>query len=401
MQARRSYIRAFYLGLMLALASTLGFAQQQPGEVVLTVTVVDSNRAILPSVQVTLQGSENIRQTFLTNQGGEATFAKLPSGRYRLRVEAEHFEPQEREITLRTGSRRVTIRLEVARIEEQIVVSQSEREKRTDPRSDTFLTVLTEEQIASLPDDPEDLKAELERMAGPGAIFLVDGFGGGRLPPKSQIRRIRIRRNAIAPEYHQVGAAYVEIMTKPSAGAWHGSLGYGFRNQALDARNGFAPFRAPEGLQRFEATFDVPLKPGRTSLFLAADGRQDFGSKTIVAALPAGDFNDVVRQPSRNLYLSARALATLSKSHDLRVNFLRVGSRADNLGVGDFSLPESAFSSSSADHRLQVAESGAVGSKVFHEFRLQLHWQDLSLRPVSDSRGLIVLGAFYGGGAQA
>ncbi len=402
MQARRSYnsTRAFYLGVMLAVASAWGFAQQA-GEASLMVIVVDSNRAIVPSAQVTLQGSENFRQTFLTNQGGEATFAKLPSGRYRLRVEAEHFEPQEREITLKTGSRRISIRLEVARIEEQIVVSQSEREKRTDPRSDTFTTVLTEEQIASLPDDPEDLKAELERLAGPGPIILVDGFAGGRIPPKSQIRRIRIRRNAFAPEYHQAGAAYVEIMTKPSASAWHGSLGYGFRNQALDARNGFAPIRAPEGLQRFEATFDVPLKPGRTSLFLAADGRQDFGSKTIVAALPAGDFNDVVRQPSRNLYLSARANHTLSKTHDLRANFLRVGSRADNLGVGDFSLPDRAFSSSSADCRLQVAETGAVGGKFFHEFRLQAHWQDLYVRPASESRGLIVLGAFYGGGAQA
>src|SRR4030095_15896577 len=165
-------------------------------------------------------------------------------------------------------------------IEEGIVVSPNKREKMTDPRSDTFATVLTEEQIANLPDDPDEMKKELERMAGPGAIFLVDGFGGGRLPPKSQIRRIRIRRNAFAPEYHEAGAAYVEIMTKPSAGAWHGSLGYGFRNQALDARNGFAPIRAPEGLQRFEANFDVPLKPGRTSLFLATDGRRDFGSKT-------------------------------------------------------------------------------------------------------------------------
>lgn len=401
MQARRSYTRAFYLGLMLAVASSLCLAQQQAGEASLMVIVVDSKAATILSAQVGLKGAGGFQQIILTNQQGMATFPKLPLGKYRLRVEADHFEPQERDITLKTGSRRITISLEIARIEEGIVVSPNKHEKMTDPRSDTFATVLTEEQIANLPDDPDEMKKELERMAGPGAIFLVDGFGGGRLPPKSQIRRIRIRRNAIAPEYHQAGAAYVEIMTKPSAGAWHGSLGYGFRNQALDARNGFAPIRAPEGLQRFEATLDVPLKPGRTSLFLAADGRQDFVSKTVVAALPSGDFNDVVRQPSRNLYLSARANYTLSKSHDLRVNFLRVGSRSDNLGVGDFSLPESAFSSSSADHRLQMAEAGAVGSKLFHEFRLQFHWQDVTLLPVSDSRGLIVLGAFNSGGAQA
>jgi hypothetical protein len=145
----------------------------------------------------------------------------------------------------------------------------------------------------------------------------------------------------------------------------------------------------------------MPVKPNRTSLFLAADGRRAYDAKTIVAALPSGDFNDVARQPSRNLYISARANHTLSKAHDLRVNFIRTGSRSDNLGVGNFSISERAFSSVAADHRLQVTETGAVGGKVFHEFRMQLHWQELGLHPASDSRGLIVLGAFNGGGAQA
>ncbi|MCI0339325.1 MAG: TonB-dependent receptor [Acidobacteria bacterium] len=386
---------------MLAVASTLGFAQQQAGEASLTVTVVDYNKDILPSAQVILQGAENFRQTLLTDQRGEAAFAKLPSGKYRLRAEAEHFEPREQAITLKTGSRRITIRLEVAQLKEEIVVRQSERERRTDSRSDTFTTILTEEQIANLPDDPDEMKAALERMAGPGAVFQVDGFAGGRIPPKSQIRQIRFRRNSFAAEYHQAGVVVVEILTKPSAGALHGSFGYGFRNQTFNARNAFAPFRAPEGLQRFEASLDVPVRPSRTSLFLAGNSNQAYDSTTIVAALPTGALNDVARQPSRDLYVSARVNNTLSKSHDLKVNFFRTGSRRDNLGVGNFSLTERAFSSSSADHRFQVSESGAVGSKVFHEFRLQLHWQNVSLRPVNDARGLIVLGAFNGGGTQA
>lgn len=401
MQVYYSHTKVFCLGAILTVASTLNFAQQQAREIILTITVVDSNRAIITSAKVTLQGAKSFQQTLLTNQQGAATFAKLPPGKYKLRVEAERFELCERGITVGNGGQQITVRLEIARIKEEIVVSQSEREKRTDPGSDTFTTILTEEQIANLPDDPEEMRAELERMAGPGMIITVDGFGGTRIPPKSQIRRIRFRRNVFAPEYHQAGAVMVEIVTKPSAGPWHGSLGYGFRNQALDARNAFAPFRAPEGLQRFEATLDVPVKPNRTSLFLAADGRQAFDSKTIVAALPSGDFNDVARQASRNLYISARVNQTLSKAHDLRVNFFNTDSRSNNLGVGNFSLPERALFSDAKDERLQVAETGAVGSRLFHEFHMQLHWQDIDLRPASDSRSLIVLGAFYGGGAQA
>ena len=45
----------------------------------------------------------------------------------------------------------------------------------------------------------------LEQMAGPGATFRVNGFTGGRLPPKSQIRQIRFRMNSFDAEYHEGG----------------------------------------------------------------------------------------------------------------------------------------------------------------------------------------------------
>lgn len=398
---KKLLIGAFFSGLMLAFNPSFALAEQVD-EAALTVTVVDTSNAALPSAMVLLISSGNFSQTSATtNKKGEANFARLVPGKYRLQVEIEHFEPYAQTVELKPGAQRINLRLEIAKIKDDIVVGQERREKQTDPRSDTFTTVLTQEQIANLPDDPDEMRAELERMAGPGAVFLVDGFGGGRIPPKSQIRQIRFRRNSFAAEYHEAGAVVVEIFTKPSANGLHGSIGFGFRNQVLNARNAFAPFRTPEGLQQLEATLDVPIRPGRTSLFLAADGKEAYDSKTIVAALPSGNLNDVVRPLSKNLYASARVNHLLSKTHDLRINFIRTGSRSDNLGVGNFSLPERAFSSTSADYRLQMAETGTIGNKVFHDFRLQLHWQDISVRPVSDSPGLIVLGAFNGGGAQA
>src|SRR5262249_44004218 len=118
--APRSRIRALGLGLALAVASTLGLAKQV-GELPLIVTVVDFNRSVLPSAQVSLDGSGGFRQTLLTNQQGMVIFIKLLPGRYRLRVEAGHFEPHEQEITLEAGGRRITVRLDVARIKEEIV----------------------------------------------------------------------------------------------------------------------------------------------------------------------------------------------------------------------------------------------------------------------------------------
>ncbi len=88
-QARRSYTKALYLGLMLAVASAWGFAQLA-GEAALMVIVVDSNGATILSAQVGLKGAGGFQQTILTNQQGMATFQKLPLGRY-FRAFSTHF----------------------------------------------------------------------------------------------------------------------------------------------------------------------------------------------------------------------------------------------------------------------------------------------------------------------
>ncbi len=57
----------------------------------------------------------------------------------------------------------------------------------------------------------------LKQMAGPGAVVRVDGFRGGKLPPKSQIRGIRFRRDMFAAENHGGGMVFVDIMTNQGA----------------------------------------------------------------------------------------------------------------------------------------------------------------------------------------
>ena len=61
-----------------------------------------------------------------------------------------------------------------------------------------FSNVLTAEQIAQLPDDPDEFENAINQLAGPGAQIRVNGFRGGKLPPKSQIREIRFRMNPYA-----------------------------------------------------------------------------------------------------------------------------------------------------------------------------------------------------------
>ena len=51
----------------------------------------------------------------------------------------------------------------------------------------------------------------LKEMAGPGGTIRVDGFRGGKLPPKSQIRSIRFTSSMFAAENHGGGMTFVDI----------------------------------------------------------------------------------------------------------------------------------------------------------------------------------------------
>ena len=97
-----------------------------------------------------------------------------------------------------------------------------------DPSSNVGALVLKNEDLDALPDDPDDLQADLQALAGPaagpnGAQFFVDGFSGGQLPPKSSIREIRINSNPFSAEFDRPGFGRIEILTKPGTDTFHGS----------------------------------------------------------------------------------------------------------------------------------------------------------------------------------
>ncbi|HYE72167.1 MAG TPA: TonB-dependent receptor, partial [Blastocatellia bacterium] len=282
---------------------------------------------------------------------------------------------------------------------EDVEVKQDEQESRTDPRGNGFTRVLNEEQIAMLPDDPDELEKVLKQMAGPGATIRVNGFRGGKLPPKSQIRQIRFRLTPYSAEDHDEGFMMIDIVTKPTLDGWHGFLNLGFLDESLNARNAFAPARGSEQLRRFSFALSGPLKKDRTALFLSADSNVSFDTKTIYAATPQGVRSEVVRRPTRSLLLSARVEHELTKTHILRTEYQRSGSNQDNLGVGGFDLSDRAYSSNQTSQIFRLSDSGTIGKRFFNEFRSQISWQESKTNSLSQAPAIIVLNAFNSGGA--
>jgi hypothetical protein len=367
----------------------------------LRVIVLDPNGAVITSSRVQIKTKEGEKSTLDTNQSGEAVFAGLKPGKLQIHIEANGFIAHTLdEFILKPGSNQIEIRLQVAGVEEKLVVQEDVREKKTDPRGDGFTTILTEDQIADLPDDPEELEAALKRIAGPGAVIRVNGFTGGRLPLKSQIKQIRFRRNSYTAEYHESGLTGIDIMTRPGTDTWHASLGIAFRDEKLDARNAFAPRRGPQQLRRFNLTLDIPLWRDRTSLFLAGNSNDFLDSQTIIARLPSGSLADIITRPTYGLHTSARMTHAVSKTNTLTVSYERNGQRKDNLGVGNFDLTDRAYSLDESEHLFRVSDSSIIKRRLFNEFRLQARFSDRALDSATDSPAIIVLNAFNKGGAQ-
>ncbi len=365
----------------------------------LELVVKDPSGALINKAQVQLIRNGKVQSTAQTNQRGEARFNKLVPGPYQLHIEAAGFKAYDVDLDV-TASGRKEVSLEIDVIKVDVEVTQDAQERATNPNAASFSNVLTADQIAQLPDDPEEFENAINQLAGPGAQIRVNGFRGGKLPPKSQIREIRFRLNPYAPENHDAGFGLVDVITKPGVNAWHGSFNFGFRDEALNGRQVFAPFRGPEQQRRFGLSLDGPLWKDHTSLFLNVDGSLFFDARPIFATLPTGTFSDLAYRPSRRLNLDARVEHVLTKTHTARFQFQRNAGVQNNLGVGDFDLPARGYAQEQTEYIARFADSGVIGKKYFNEFRIQARWIDTATRSSNLERTILVPGAFNDGGAQ-
>ena len=368
----------------------------------LRIVVVDPTGAVIVGAAVSVEpldgGSAAIRG--VTDERGEASFPSLSRGRYSVAAEFAGFEiGRIPEIRLRRDARR-EMKLAIARHAEEVTVDRDAREGATDPRGNTFGNLLTREQIGALPDDPDEMEKALEEMGGPGTVIRVDGFRGGKLPPKSQIRGIRFRRDLFAAENHGGGMVFVDITTNPGGGPFRGSADFTFRDESLNARNPMAPRRGPEQQRSGGFTAAGTLWKNRTGFSVSSTGATGYDSRTIFAAVPGERLADVVRRPAERAGFTARVDHALTAAHTLRASYGRNAADSDNLGVGDFDLPERAYSRRTEDDTWRVSLNGPIGRRFFAESRFQLRSSRSDAASLFAAPALLVLDAFNAGGAQ-
>src|SRR5437660_7204809 len=228
--------------LLLVGLSAADFAQ---GRASLRGVISDEFGASIVGATVTLTDAAGKEKAATTTADGTYSFAGLAPGKYKVHAAATGFAASEDTEVDVTAARRepVNITLKIAAIETQVKVN-ADTPVSTEANNNANQQVLSGKDLDALPDDPDELAAALQALAGPtvgpsGGQIFIDGFSGGNLPPKEAIREIRINQNPFAPENDQPSAR-IDILTRPGTDKFRGSANINFNDESLNSRNPFA-----------------------------------------------------------------------------------------------------------------------------------------------------------------
>ncbi len=396
------------ISLFTILINTAVFAQQTGS---LNGQVEDSLGAIVVGARVTAIDSEGKEKTTTSNKDGAFTFTGLAPGNYIVRVFAENFAFFEKpQVEVKAGQRQqISVALTVEGLEEQVQVG-TPGQLSTDADSNLSATVLKAEDLDALPDDPDELEAALQALAGPssgpnGGQIYIDGFTGGQLPPKESIREIRINSNPFSAEYDRLGFGRIEILTKPGSDKFRGQAFFNFNDESLNSRNPFAVNRAASQTRFFGGSVSGPIQKGKSSFFIDVSNRQiDNGSLVNAQILDSSfnviPFNQEFTIPTRRFQISPRLDYQINDKNTLVARYSFSRNTSDNQGIGDTSLPSRAYQTTSRDHEVRLTETMVINAKTVNETRFEYENSRREINGDNTIPTINVSAAFTGGGAQ-
>jgi hypothetical protein len=338
-----------------------------------------------------------------TADTGIATLTGLAPGRYTIQAEFPGFDPRTLpEVRIRSGENKQVAVLSISKLEASVNVEQDKQQAATDPRGRSFGTTLTREEIEALSDDPQQLQQQLQDMAGPGAVIRIDGFEGGALPAKAQIRSIRISRDQFAAEYHSAGGVSIEIITQPGIGPIRYFTNFRVRDDAFTGTSPFVASRGPERNTNFGGGLNGTLIKDKSSFGLFVFGSDSYDTPNLNAILPTGTRAESLnlKTPRDNLFVNGQMDYAITLDQTLRFAYNLTRFTNENLGVGGYDGPERAYSNRNSTHNIRAQHFGPLGRRAFWRSRLQMFIADARAVSATEASTIRVNDFFTSGGAQ-
>ena len=170
--------------------------------------ITDESGALVPGAKITVSNPAGPVKTGTAGDDGAYSVTGLAPGQYSVVAASPGLvQPQPASVNIPSGPQAVTLNLQlnVAAEKQEVTVQENAGPMvSVDPSQNAGALILRGADLDALSDDPDDLQADLQALAGPaagpsGGQIYIDGFTGGTLPAKDSIREIRINQNPFSP----------------------------------------------------------------------------------------------------------------------------------------------------------------------------------------------------------
>src|ERR1700691_2317766 len=244
--------------------------------------VTDPSGSVVPTATVLLTTPSGDAITANTNRDGIYEIKGLAPGKYGLKVIATGFTSFEKDaLDIVAGqTQKLDVKLAIETQQQQVIVTdQAAAALDVNPAANAGAIVIQGKDLEALSDDPDELQADLQALAGPsagpnGGQIYIDGFTAGQLPPKASIREIRINQNPFSAEYDKLGYGRIEILTKPGTDQLHGQFLTQGNDDEFNTANPFAKVIPAYHSLQFSGNLNGALSKW-ASFFVSVDQRNN------------------------------------------------------------------------------------------------------------------------------
>jgi len=314
--------RGSILLLLISCFSSVVSVQAQAGKAELTGEVKDQNGAIVAKSRVIVRDAASAQSyTTTVTDSGDYTLTNLRPGTYTVTVEADGFKRFIRDgVRLATGERvRVDAVLQPGAVTESVLVNQDASLLRTE--SGSLGQVITNKKIVDIPLNGRNFLSLVTLSAGvaqPPPTTAGPSFpriNGGRprtneylfdgisvlqpepgqvafFPIVESIQEFKVEVNSPPAEFGRFNGGVINLTTKSGANNFHGAAFEFLRNEALNARNLFAPATAANPKKpvfrrnQFGFVFDGPIIKDKTFFFGDYQGTRQLIARVRTSTVP-------------------------------------------------------------------------------------------------------------------
>ena len=347
-----------------------------------------------------------------TDGRGTFRFDKLNLGNYHISVQASGFRDAGIDLALAARPRatvRISMSIAVRSQTVTVVASGASSQVSTEVSENRNANTLDRSALDRVPVFDQDYITTISRFLDDtttgtnGVTLVVNGVeANGPGVTASAVQDVKVNQNPYSALFSRPGRARLEITTKGGTPDFHGSLNFMFRDSFFDAANAFAVVKPPEQRRYFEGSLTGPLTHSKKTTFLLSLDQDDLDLQGVVVAEGAhGPIHENVPNPTRHFFGSGRVFHDFSNGDQFWVGYSYERRTVQNQGVGSTVLPEAGTDTKFQEHEINVSYRHTFSPQWLNQLHFLVGHYDSPVASVNTPAGIVVQGAFTGGGAQA